>query len=204
MQTVIQYSRDPLNDYRLILDTPSSVKKKVAATKISFDEDYRGTVIAGGNPFIYLATFSQHESNEQALVDALDRIALGFMPFKLHMKDFGYVDENEIFIGIDTKEPIEMLVKQVKSLENLMLTARFNDLPRVSIALRLQPWQFQKSWPKYSHKHMAASFLADNMLLLKRMEGFRSWQVLKYMAFQNQLVVPVTGADRPGSQTLYS
>ncbi len=191
MQTMMQYGSDPLNDYRLILDTPQPVKKKVAAVKIAFDQDYRGMVIAGGNPFIYLATFSQHESGEQAVVDALDRIAMGYMPFRMHLRGFGTLDDNEIYLKVVEQEPVSELVEQLKTLEKTMLSPRFNDLPRISIAQRLQPWQFQKSWPKYAHKQVSAGFLADSMLLLKRMEGFRSWQILKYLAFQNQIVSPL-------------
>ncbi len=191
MQTMMQYGSDPLNDYRLILDTPQPVKKKVAAVKIAFDQDYRGMVIAGGNPFIYLATFSQHESGEQAVVDALDRIALGYMPFRMHLHGFGTLDDNEIYLKVAEQEPVSALVEQLKTVEKMMLSARFNDLPRISIAQRLQPWQFQKSWPKYTRKQVSAGFLADSMLLLKRMEGFRSWQILKYLAFQNQIVSPI-------------
>ena len=188
MQTSFLHSRDPLNDYRLIIDTPPAVRKKIATIKTQFDAAYKGLVIAGGNPFVYLATFSQPESNEQNMVDALNGIAMGFMPFKLHLKNFGHIDNTEIFIGVEEAETIQYLVSQLKQAEDCMNDARFNELPRISLAQRLHPWQFEKSWPAYAHKSFQATLLADQMLLLKRMEGFRSWQVLKHMAFQNQFI----------------
>jgi len=191
MQTSILHSRDPLNDYRLIIDTPPAVHKKIALLKTAFDLGFKGLVIAGGNPFIYLATFSQHESKELLMLDALHRVAMGFMPFKIHLKNFGRIDNQEIFVKVGEQETIEYLVSQIKAAEGLMVDARFNDLPRITLAQRLQPWQFDKSWPEYSHKQLAATFLAGQMLLLKRMEGFRSWQVLKHMAFQNQYIGPL-------------
>lgn len=201
MQTSLLHSRDPFNDYRLIIDTPSAVRKKIAALKTSFDLDYRGLVIAGGNPFIYLATFSQYESKELKVVDALSHIAMGFMPFKLHLKGFGSIDDNEVFIKVDNAEIIQNLLGQLKQEEELLAGARFNIVPRVSVAQRLLPWQFEKSWPKYANKHISATFLADQMLLLKRMEGFRSWQVLKHMAFQNQYM-PAVNPGLPVQGTL--
>lgn len=189
MQTILPYRQDSLNDYRLIIDTPPVIRKKIADIKTNFDEDYKGMVIAGGNPFIYLATFSQHELAEQSMNDALTRLAIGFMPFKLHLKDFGHIEEHEIYIRLAELEAAEYLVKEAKSLESFMLDARFNEIPRITIAQRLLPWQFENSWPKYQNKHFSGTFLADKMLLIKRMQGFRSWQVLKHMAFQNQLVL---------------
>lgn len=194
MQTSLLHSKDPLNDYRLIIDTPPVVRKKIAALKTAFDLDYKGLVVAGGNPFIYLATFSQHESAETQTVDELNRIAMGFMPFKLHLKNFGHTDKAEIFVKVSEAETIQYLIEQLKPVQQKALDVRFNDLPRISLAQRLQPWQFDKSWPQYGHKHFTATFLADQMLLLKRMEGFRSWQVLKYMTFQNQFI-PAPGKN---------
>jgi hypothetical protein len=189
MQTGLHYGKNFLNDYRLILDTPPIVKKKIAAIKVRFDNDYRGSVIAGGTPFIYLATFSQYETQEQQMLDALDKIAIGFMPFKIHLKNFSHIEADEIFVDVAEKEPFQLLKSQLKNAMDTMQNARFNEIPRITIAQRLQPWQFGKSWDKFSKEHITASYIADKMLLLKRMEGFRAWQIQKYMAFQNMLVV---------------
>ncbi|HRN47645.1 MAG TPA: hypothetical protein PK110_06345 [Niabella sp.] len=188
MQSIFSNNRVPLNDYRLIIDTPPVIKKKIAALKTSFDEDYRGMVIAGGNPFIYLATFSQHESAEHLMNEAIDRIALGFMPFKLHLKNLRNLDEHEIYVALGETDIIEYLINELKTVQKVLINPRFNDIPRITIAQRLMPWQFAKSWPKFQHKHLSGTFLADKMLLLKRMEGFRSWQIIRYLAFQNLVV----------------
>lgn len=186
MQTSLLHNHDPKNDYRLIIDTPPAIHKKVAALKSALDRDYKGMVIAGGNPFIYLATFSQRESREQEMADVLNLVAIGFMPFKLHLKNFGHIDNREIYIGIEEAETLQYLVSRVKAVAQSLPGLRLNEMPRMTLAQRLHPWQFEKSWPQYEQKHFAATFLADQMLLLKRMEGFRSWQVLKHMEFQNQ------------------
>jgi hypothetical protein len=188
MQASTLHSRDPLNDYRLIIDTPQAVHKKIAFFKTSFEHEYKGLIIAGGSPFIYLATFSQYESKELQTSDAINRIAIGFMPFKIHLKGFGHIENNEIYIHVDGQETIQFLVNQLKTVEKYLPDARFNDRPRITIAQRLLPLQFEKSWTEYAHKHFSATFLANQMLLLKRMEGFRNWQILKHLPFQNQFV----------------
>ncbi len=181
---------NPLNDYRLILDTPFEVKRKIAAIKAAFDQDYKGIIIPGGQAFIYLAEFSARELQEQDVVDQLNRIALGFMPFKLHLSNFDQSEESEIFIPLENDLPAQMLVKQVDTMGSLPEGGRVNRLPRITIAKGLQPFQFVKSWKEYEKKNFSATFVANKMLLLKRMEGFSSWQVLKEMAFQNLVVTP--------------
>lgn len=188
MQTSILHSHDPVNDYRLIIDTPRAIHKKIAVIKTQFDEEYRGLVVAGGNPFIYLATFSQEESKEQETVDAIHRIAIGFIPFRFRLKNFGHIEKNEIYVNVEEPGTINFLVDQLITIQDYMQNARFNENPRITIAQRLQAWQFDKSWPVYAHKQFSATLLADQILLLKRMEGFRSWQILKHLALQNQFI----------------
>lgn len=181
---------NPLNDYRLILDLPSEVKKKIAAVKTAFDEDYRGLIVAGGPAFLYLAEFSVHELEEQAIVDQLNKIALGFMPFKLHLKNFEQFEGREIYINIENDTPVQMLVNQVDAMSTSIQELRVNKLPRVTIAKGLQPFQFLNSWKDYETKNFSATFVANKMLLLKRMEGFSSWQILRELEFQNMVITP--------------
>jgi hypothetical protein len=142
-------------------------------------------VIAGGQAFIYLAEFSRRETEEQAVVDEISRVALGFMPFKLHLKSFDQLEQREIYIGIEDQMPVQLLSDQVEHALLSVPGARINKLPRVTIAKGLQAAQFLKSWKEYEKKSFSATFVANEMLLLKRMEGFSSWQILKRMAFQN-------------------
>lgn len=176
---------NPLNDYRLILDPAPVVKKKIAEVKTLFDEQYKGMTIAGGQAFIYLAEFNQREAEEQAVIDQINRVALGFMPFKLHLRNFGQLEEREIYISIEDPMPVQLLSDQVEHAISSVQGVRINKVPRITIARGLQAVQFLKSWKEYEKKSFSATFIASEMLLLKRMEGFSSWQILKRMAFQN-------------------
>lgn len=182
------FSYDPLNDYRLILDLPANIKKKVAEVKTVFDQEHKGIVIAGGQPLVYLAAFLQNESFEQEMTDALYRIALGFMPFKAHLKNYDQTDHSEIFISFEDVKPVEFLIQRLKNADPVFKDAKFNELPRISIARGLQPFLFNKSWKVFEHRRFSATFIVEGMLLLKRMEGFSSWQVLKRLEFENMVV----------------
>jgi hypothetical protein len=47
------------------------------------------------------------------------------------------------------------------------------------------PWQYEKGWLEYSHRHFTGSFIADNMLLLKRHEDQKRYQIVQRFDFQN-------------------
>ncbi len=57
--------------------------------------------------------------------------------------------------------------------------------PHLTIARKLKPWQYEKGWLEYSHKHFAGRFIADSMVLLKRPVGEMKYQVVERFTFQN-------------------
>jgi hypothetical protein len=57
--------------------------------------------------------------------------------------------------------------------------------PHVTIARRLLPWQYEKGWLEYSHKHFTGRFIADAMLLLKRPVGELKYEIAQRFEFQN-------------------
>jgi hypothetical protein len=65
----------------------------------------------------------------------------------------------------------------------------FIDDPYIMIARKLLPWQYEKGWLEYSHRHFTGRFIADSMLLLKRRQGDRAYQIVQRLEFMN---LPVT------------
>lgn len=179
---------DSLNDYRLILDLPAQTRRKIAALKIEFDQAYKGQVIAAGPPMIDLARFAWRESGEATLVDALDQVALTAMPFKIQLKDFGHIQADEIFIAVADEIPLKRLRDPLYEILEGVNELHINLLPRVSLAKRLQPFQFAESWKRYEHKSFSATFVVNEMLLLKRLEGYSSWQILKRLQLLNMVI----------------
>jgi 2'-5' RNA ligase len=111
-------------------------------------------------------------------------------PFKVELKDFGSFPSHSIYISVTTKEPIRELVKGIKGEQRLFKYDKehkphFIDEPHLTIARKLQPWQYEQSWLEYSNKHFTGRFIADGMLLLKKREGDRGYHLLKRFEFQN-------------------
>jgi hypothetical protein len=70
--------------------------------------------------------------------------------------------------------------------------------PHIPVARKLLHWQYEKGWLEYSNKHFTGRFIADGMLLLKRLAGDAGslrmkYQVVERFQFQNLPVVTKQG-----------
>ncbi len=70
----------------------------------------------------------------------------------------------------------------------------FIDDPFITIARKLLPWQYEKGWLEYSHRNFTGRFIADSMLLLKRREGEKAYQIVQRFEFLNLPVSIKQGA----------
>jgi hypothetical protein len=57
--------------------------------------------------------------------------------------------------------------------------------PHIAVARKLNAGQYEKSWPAFAHRSFTASFIADGMLLLKRREGEKAYQIVQRFEFMN-------------------
>jgi 2'-5' RNA ligase len=184
----------PVMEYLLVLSPHEELRNRILQVKKEFHETYQTPSVFGGKPHLTLVTFTQLSLMEERIVQRLRNIAMGYCPFKVELKDFGSFPSHSIFINVISKLPIRALVKEIRDIQRLMKPDKehkphFIDEPSFTIARKLLPWQFEKGWLEYSNKSFTGRFVADGMLLLKRREGDRAWQIAERFAFQN---LPVT------------
>lgn len=187
MQTMPGYR---LNDYMLVLSPHEDLRRRIQTVKKEFAEKFKAPQAAWGKSHLLLARFTQIEMMEERIVHRLKSIAMGFHPIKVEMKDFGSYPTHSIFIDVISREPIRDLIKEIKESQRLMKPDNehkpyFTDDPHFIVASKLSPWQYETGWLEYSHRHFTARFIADNMLLLKRRNGEKAWQIVEGLAFQN-------------------
>ena len=109
---------------------------------------------------------------EERIVNRLKTIAMGYHPFKVELKDYGSFPSHTIFINIESKQQVQNLVKELRPAQRLMTLNKENkphfiDDPHLTVARKLLPWQYEKGWLEYSHRHFTGRFIADGMLLIK-------------------------------------
>jgi 2'-5' RNA ligase len=191
-------------EYLLVLNPHEELRNRINQVKKEFYEAYKASTSIGGKPHVALVNFLQYELMEERLVNRLKTVAMGYYPMKVELKDFASFPSHTIYINVISKIPIQTLIKEIRGQAQRLM--KLNDdnkphfimEPHVPIARKLLPWQYEKGWLEYSHKHFTGRFIADGMLLLKRpvdeSESYRmKYQVVERFQFQNLPVVTKQG-----------
>lgn len=180
-------------DYLLVLAPHEDLCRKILSVKNEFGKKYKAQSNAGGKPYVMLVKFVQREMMEEKLLNRLKNIAMGFYPFKVELKDYGAFPTHSIFIHVSTKVEIQNLVKQLHQTQQLIkspeVKPHFITEPFIPLVQKLVPWQFEQGWLEMSHRHFTGRFIADSMLLLKRKQGSRGYQIVQRLEFLN---LPIT------------
>ena len=189
-----------LCEYLLVLNPHEELRNKIMNIKKEFYESYKASAAMFSKPQITLATFTQYEIAEKRIMERLHVVAMGSKPVKIELKDYGSFPAHTIFINVTSKIPIQTLVKKIRT-ETQRLMKVDNDNkphfilePYITIARKLQPWQYEKGWLEYSHRHFTGRFIADAMLLLKRPVGEMKYEIAARFEFENLPVGVAQGA----------
>jgi 2'-5' RNA ligase len=178
-------------EYLLVLSPHEDLRNRIRAVRKDFFDSYGAGPANRGKPHIPLAGFVQYGLKEERIIHHLKILSMGLPPIKVELRDYGSFPSHTIFIQVTSKLPVQHLIKTIRSdMQGLM---KLNDdhkphfilEPHINIATRLKPWQYEKSWLEYSHKHFTGRFIAEAMLLLKRRAGELNYQIAQRFEFQN-------------------
>ena len=186
-------------EYLLVLNPHEELRNKIMDVKKIFYDKYKAETARWGKPHITLVNYLQYGLMEERTLNRLQTIAMGYHPIKVELKDYGSFPSHTIYINITSKLPILGLVKTIRAEAQRLM--KLNDdnkphfilEPHLTIARKLVPWQYEKGWLEYSHKHFTGRFIADSMLLLKRPVGELKYQIVQRFEFQNLPVATKQG-----------
>jgi 2'-5' RNA ligase len=178
-------------EYLLVLNPHEELRQRIMQVKQAFFDTYKAGTALYSKPHLTLVNFVQYEMMEERIINRLQLITMGFQPIKVELKDFGSFPAHTIYINVTSKMPIQGLVKSVRAETQRLM--KLNDdhkphfmlEPHLTIARKLQPWQYEQGWLEYSHKHFTGRFIADAMLLLKRPVGEMKYEIIRRFDFQN-------------------
>ena len=182
-------------EYLLVIEPHKDLAEKIVKIKEEFAEVYKMEQARWGQPQVILSSFVQYAMMEERLINRLRMVAMGATPFKTELRDFASFPTHTIYINVVSKVPFQDLVKSIRHETQRLM--KLNDdnkpyfilEPHITIARKLQPWQYEKAWLEYSNKSFSGRFIADSMLLLKRPVGETRYKVVHRFKFQN---LPVT------------
>ena len=186
-----------LCEYKLVLQPHEELWNKIDRVKKDFAVKFDAPSAQWGKPQITIATFSQLLMMEERVCNRLKVIAMAMPAFKLELQDYGSHPTHSIHIQVETKMPLQMVVKHLKTAQSLLRTKEhkphFLDDFFIAVAWQLLPWQYEKAWVEFSHKHFKGSFIAKDMLLLRRPEGIKAYHPVQRFEFMNMPVVTRQG-----------
>ncbi|MBP6025361.1 2'-5' RNA ligase family protein [Ferruginibacter sp.] len=181
-------------EYLLVLNPHEELRNKITAIKAEFYNTYQAEPSrkhSGGKPHLTLVNFLQYGLMEDRIVNRLKMIAMGYHPVKIELKDYGSFPSHTIYINVTSKVPVQNLVKQIRAEAQRLMKLNEDNKPHfimephMTVARRLLPWQYEKGWLEYSHKHFTGKFIADSMLLLKRPVFELKYEIVQRFEFQN-------------------
>jgi 2'-5' RNA ligase len=185
-------------EYLVILQPHEELRNKIMEIKKSFARKFDAPSAEWGKPHITLVKFNQLQLMEERVINRLKMIAMAMPAFKVELKDFDSFPSHTIYINVETKAAIQLLVKHLKTGQALMKTKdqkpHFMENSHITVARQLLPWQYEKAWLEYKHRHFTGRFIAESMLLLRRPEGMKAYQTIQKFEFMNMPVVTTQGA----------
>ncbi|HAO45626.1 MAG TPA: 2'-5' RNA ligase family protein [Ferruginibacter sp.] len=181
-------------EYLLVLHPHEELWNRIVKVKEEFAAKYKSDHARWGKPHITLVNFLQHGMMQARIINHLKTIAMGFPPIKIELKDYGSFPSHTIYINITSKIPVQNLVKQVRTETQRLM--KLNDdnkphfilEPHLTIARKLQPWQYEQGWLEYSHRHFTGRFIASDMLLLRRPLDEKKYEIIQCFEFENMPV----------------
>ena len=162
------------------------------ALKQHFSETYQCPQAMYLKPQITLIKFSQYELAESRFVNRFRNIATANPSFKITLNDFGSLPSHTIYVNIQTTNQITELTKELKEVQayikpDAQHKPHFITEPFISIAQKLLPWQYEKGWFEYSNTHFNASFMVNEILLLKKKDGSNGYKTIERFPLLNQV-----------------
>lgn len=180
-----------VSEYLLVLSPHEELRNKIIKVKEHFATVYKTGFARWGQPQIALLNFTQYEMMEERIVNRLRMVAMANPAFKVELKDFGSFPSHTIYINVTSKLQVQNLIKAIRTDAQRLMKLNNDNKPHfimepyITIARKLQPWQYEKGWLEYSHKHFTGRFIADRMILLKRPVGEMKYKAIKIYEFQN-------------------
>lgn len=164
---------EKLFEYLLLIPIDDSVSHKVKEIKHVFFTDF-GCKNAPNQPHISLIDFMQYESSEFRITNCFEKFAQFVKPPNVELNGFGEFPKHTIYINIESAEPIRMIVREMRHRFNKLLRQNvaprpvYVDRPHLTIARGMDEKQFQNAWQNWNDVSFEDSYVANEMLLIKR------------------------------------
>lgn len=186
MEKTNQINSGQIYEYLLIFSPPVVVKNEIMEIKTEFHQKYNHVQAIKSKPRNTLINFGFNTAFEEQLVSRIDDVVKFHSTFEMKLKGFNHFRTHTIYINVETEAPIINLVRSLHSTLSLPPSQSFFAWkPHVTIAKGLSEEMFSKAMPEFENKKFETSFLATNILLMKREKTFVKYEIVKMFSLSS-------------------
>ena len=169
-----------LCEYLLVVSPPNWVNWEVEDIRQGFamyHGDFQGS---NAVPHIALLNLILHKSQEETVVNKLEKKLSGMEGFDLSLDGFGFfeesngfcirVEENSALLSLHNFLVADLYVKQV-----MMGPANRNFNPHLALGRKLSDQQFRNAYHEFRNKEYTNYFRVNSLTLLKRKGPVANW-----------------------------
>ncbi len=165
-------------EYLLVVHPNEEIFNQLKAEKESFSSEYNVNIAKKTLPHITIANFLAKEMMEETLIKWMHKIISNHNSFDVMLNNFsGFPSSKTVYARIQNHEPFKQLAASLKTIntyinDNGFPNAKLINYPHLTIARSLQQNVYEKAIMDYSHKTFNASFMVNELILLKRANQF--------------------------------
>lgn len=182
-----------LYEYQLVVHPAKAIFDQLLSERDKFALTYKVNSARKTLPHITIATFLATENMENIVVKWLYKIISSHKRFSVMLNNYsGFPASKTVYARVQDHGPFRQLAASLKVIDqyvrdNGLPRAILQNYPHVSIAASLQPQVYEKALMDYSGKTFNASFIADELVLLKRQNQYEKCKQVSVFKFGTAL-----------------
>ena len=164
-------------EYLLVVHPAPEVYAQINEEKLNFYNTYNEKIAVKTKPHITVANFLAKEEMEGTIIRYMHRILSMQKIFTVMLNNYSGFPPHTVYARVQNHEPFKQLAASLKAVDQYVRgngcpPAKFITHPHISIARRLKQSVYEKAMLDYSQKTFNASFVVDELILLKRQTQF--------------------------------
>lgn len=188
-----------LFEYRLVIQADALLHEKLLELKKKFNDEYgEPNMILSANKtpaYITMASFFAREEMEGTFIRWIQRICSQFHSFPVTLNNYSGLPAHTIHLRVQELTHFNAFFEQLEPV-NAFITAcscqlRVVNFPYLPVATELPEHIYAQAIANYSQQTFHESFMANELILLKReglIESFKTLTVLNFLPAISQQV----------------
>jgi hypothetical protein len=184
-------------EYLLVAHPDTPVNEKISLEKNRFSVKYDEKIAAATRAHTTIANFIGVEAMEPTIARWTHQVVSSIQSFPVILDKFAGFPKHTIYIGVQDPIPFQQLAKKLKPVADYIRdsgcpSARLLSQPHFSIARGLSAMVYDKAMPYYTEKNFYASFMIEELVLLRRRHQFDKCQTVQVFRFRPPVSQPVS------------